>query len=103
LDTIYLRYVSNDPLYGMNLSLWPETFREVVAIHFASKIIKKLGQSEEQKQLLEQQRDKLLKEAKNSDAQREGTIFPAPGSWTTARRRQGSFGDGGNRGGSLIG
>ncbi len=102
LDAIYLRYVSSDPLYGMNLNAWPETFREAVAYHLASRIIKKLGQSEEQKALMEKERDKLLKEAKSADAQREASTFPAPGSWVSARRRS-IGGDRGNSGGSLIG
>jgi hypothetical protein len=104
LDTIYLRYVSKDPLYGLNLNLWPQTFLDVVAIHFASKIAKKLGHSQAEKEALEKERDKLLKEAKNSDAQREGVQFPQPGMWARARTGYGSSRrDGGGTTGDLIG
>lgn len=36
LDTLYLKYVSNDTSYGLNLSLWPETFVLFVELYLAS-------------------------------------------------------------------
>jgi hypothetical protein len=101
LDTIYVRYVSNDVAYGMDLNKWPETFREFVEAHFASKIIGKLSGSEEKERELQKKRDDLLKVAKNKSAMADPTKFAAAGSWTSARRRN-SRQDRGNRG-SLIG
>ena len=105
LDTIYVRYVSDDPNYGMNLNKWPETFKEVVAVHFASKIILKLGNDNTEKQRLETMRDHLLKVAKNSSAMQEPPSFPAVGTWSRARNRFPNRRDGGNNSnsGSLIG
>lgn len=103
LDTIYLRYVSKDPLYGFNLGQWPQTFRETVAAHLASKIVLKIGGSNEEKKRLEDFRDERLKEAKNSDAQRDPTQFPAPGFWSRARNRYNNRRDGGGTNGNLIG
>lgn len=105
LDTIYVRYVSSDVGYGMNLNKWPETFKEVVAIHFASKIILKLGNDNTEKARLEGERDKMLKVAKNSSAQQDPTQFPPPGAWSRSRNRFPGRSDGGNTGsnGSLIG
>jgi hypothetical protein len=104
LDTIYVRYVSDDPAYGMNLNKWPETFREVVAVHFASKIILKLSNSETELVRLEKKRDHMLKVAKNSSAQKEPTQFPPMGAWTRSRNRFPNRRDGGNFGGGpLIG
>ena len=105
LDTIYVRFVSDDPMYGMNLNKWPETFREVVAVHFASKIILKLGNSDEDVERLVKRRDRLLKEAKNSSAQQEPPQFPATGAWARARNRFPNRRDGGNNSnsGPLIG
>ena len=105
LDTIYVRYVSDDPAYGMNMNKWPETFREVVAVHFASKIILKLSNSEAELMRLEKKRDHMLKVAKNSSAQQEPAQFPPMGSWSRARNRFPNRRDGGNTGsnGPLIG
>lgn len=104
LDTIYVRFVSNDPNYGMNLNKWPETFKEVVAIHFASKIILKLGNDLSEKVRLEQLRDRMLKEAKSASAMQEPPQFPAPGAWSRSRNRFPNRRDGGNNNsGPLIG
>lgn len=105
LDTIYVRYVSSHPDYGMNLNNWPQTFREVVAVHFASKIISKLSNSSTTTTDLEKKRDHMLKVAKNSSAQQEPTQFPATGAWSRARNRFPNRRDGGNSGnnGNLIG
>jgi hypothetical protein len=104
LDTIYVRFVSDDAAYGMNLNHWPETFREVVAHHFASKIVLRLSNDNTEKMRLEAERDRLLKQAKNSSAMQEPTQFPAPGAWTRARNRFPNRRDGGNTSnGPLIG
>lgn len=104
LDTIYVRYVSDDVGYGMDLNKWPETFKEVVAMHFASKIILKLGNDNTEKARLEQERDRMLKIAKNSSMMQEPAQFPAPGNWSRSRNRFPNRRDGGNNNsGSLIG
>ena len=104
LDTIYVRYVSDDPGYGMNLNKWPETFKEVVAIHFASKIILKLGNDLSEKVRLEKKRDQMLKEAKSASAMQEPPQFPAAGAWSRSRNRFPNRRDGGNNNsGPLIG
>lgn len=101
LDTIYLRYVSNDAAYGSDLSLWPAHFTDFAAAHLASKIIFQLTGDEKK----EEKVFKLLKhykgEAKNADAMGDPTKFAAPGSWVSSRAR-GRSDDRGNNG-SLIG
>jgi hypothetical protein len=101
LDTIYVRYVSNDTDYGMDLNKWPESFREFVEAHFASKIIGKLSGSEEKTEEMLKLRQKLMLIAKNKSAMADSTKFPAPGSWSMARSGQANKSRG-NRG-SLIG
>lgn len=104
LDTIFVRYVSADPAYGMNLNKWPQTFKEVVAIHFASQIIKALSNDESEKVRLEAERDRKLVEAKNATAMQEPPQFPAPGAWSRSRNRFPTRRDGGNsNSGPLIG
>lgn len=103
LDTIYVRYISDDASYGMNLGRWPDTFKEVVAYRLASKIILKLSNSDAELLRMQQELDKKLREAKNSAAQAEPTQFPAMGNWSRARNRFPNRRDGGNTSGNLIG
>ncbi len=103
LDTLYVRYVSNDANYGMNLNAWPESFREFVEAHFASKIILKLSNSEDELHRIEKKREELLKNAKGKAAMAEPTSFMAQGSWSRARNRFPNRRDGGGTTGNLIG
>lgn len=86
LDTIYVRFVSNDPSFGLNFGAWPTNFTRYVEFYFAWKIIQTTTQSTAQKQDLEKDLKKALLEAKNTDAMDEATAFPPPGTWAKARR-----------------
>lgn len=103
IDTIYARYVSLDPNYGMNLNKWPETFRQFVEAHFASKIILKLSNDEQEEKKIYGLRKRLLAEAKNRALMAEPTAFPAQGTWSRARNRFPNRRDGGNSSGPLLG
>ena len=103
LDTIYVRFVSNDSQYGGNLNKWPESFREFVEAHFASKIILKLSNSQDELKRVQDLRAKLLKTAKSRAAMAEPTSFPARGAWSSSRNRFPQRRDGGGTGGNLIG
>lgn len=105
LDTIYVRFVSSDQNYGLNIGKWPDSFREYVAEFFASKIIRKLSNSEqEEAQSIKRLSDKL-KTAKSRAAMALPTSFPARGTWSLSRNRFPNRRDGGNTNGSgnLIG
>ena len=103
LDTIYAQFVSDDITYGNDLSTWPETFREFVEAHFASKIILKLSNSDEELARVMKRRQACLTDAKNKSLMAQPTTFPAQGSWSRARNRFPNRRDGGNTSGSLIG
>lgn len=103
LDTIYVRYVSSDPMYGGNLGAWPQTFYEFVCAHFASRIILKLSNSEEELARVEKMREHLLLKAKSAAAMAEPTSFPARGQWGLSRNRFPNRRDGGGTTGNLIG
>lgn len=106
LDTIYVRYVSDDENYGNNLAAWPESFNEVVQAHFAKKIAGKLSASDALRDTIAKEYQRALKVAKNKDAMADPTKIPPMGRWPGARvnrwGRGGPMGDGGNPG-SLIG
>lgn len=107
-DEIFVKYVSDDASYGMDLAKWPATFTEYVKAYFASKIIRKLpGGTEKVEDICHPRTGVLaraLDTAKNKDAMTQPATFPTRGTWVAARHagaRRG-FRDGGNTN-SLIG
>jgi hypothetical protein len=102
LDTIYVRYVSSDAVYGGDMNKWPKTFCDLVAEYFCGAIVRKLTKSddEEARSLKRLERKKLV--AKSAAAMAEPTSFPARGSWGLARNRGSDRFDGGSRS-NLIG
>jgi hypothetical protein len=101
IDTIFVRYVSDDAGYGNNLAEWPESFSDFVAAHLAWRISPKVKDVDAMKDYGRIRRDALL-HAKNVCAMSGPTSFPAQGAWSMARHRRPNRRDGGNRGG-LIG
>lgn len=101
IDQIFVRYVSNDTSYGNDLSLWPATFADFVAAHFATKVILKLTSDEKKMDSVIKWEAKQLKLAKSKDAMAGPQRFPAPGRFVTSRGGRNNR-DRGNRG-SLIG
>lgn len=102
IPTIYVKYVSLLPNFGMNLNKWPESFNKYVANYFASRIIGKISNDSSLIQLIERNNKGLLMMAKSASAMTEPTKFPAPGSWTRSRMRNGMNRDGGNTSGQLY-
>jgi len=102
LDTIYVRYVSNDSQFGGDLGLWPDNFTTYVEYYIATKIVIRITQSETRKQELEKDMQKALNQAKSTDAMDQPAMFPPPGNWSTARLRRFTRRDRGGRG-SLLG
>lgn len=103
LDTLYVRFVSSDASYGLDIASWPDSFREFVEAHFASKIILKLSNSDQELSKILALRNKLLKTAKSRAAMAEPTSFPAQGQWSRSRNRFPNRRDGGGNTGNLIG
>jgi hypothetical protein len=102
LDTIWVRYVSNDSAWGGDLSLWPESFTRYVEHYFAWRICKGTTGSNTDKDSIGAETERLLRRARATDAMDETTRFAPEGNWVRARRGNGSRRDRGNRG-SLIG
>ena len=103
LDTLYVKYVSNDSLYGGDWSLWSEQFTEYVHAYLARKIARSLcGGDETKLEEIRNHEKECLTIAKNESAMVGPTRFPAQGSWSSARQSQSRRRDGGNTG-SLIG
>lgn len=89
-QTIYVAYVSNDPQWGLNMALWPETFADFVA-HYIAKKAKKLHSDEAMTEMLAgkdgdggwYKKAKMI--ALATAAMNENTKFFPPGSWRRAR------------------
>jgi len=103
LDTIYVRYVSNDTLYGGNIGAWPKAFTEFAAAHFASLLILKTTNDTAKLKLFVNPerpehsiRGRALLKAKSQCAMAGPTKFLAQGAWTKARTRGTSNRDGGS-------
>lgn len=82
LETMFVSYISNDAEFGMDFSLWPQTFVKFVEAHLASEVAGPLTESG--KEML-QYRAKLLIEAKSGDAQGDPSRRLPVGSWVRAR------------------
>jgi hypothetical protein len=93
IETIYVSYVSNHASYGADLSLWPESFVEVVEAYLAQKIAKGLTAGVEAVKLANALWEKAKKDARSIDAMNKPTAFAPSGSWVRAR--------GGRFGGSM--
>ena len=91
LETMYVSYISNDVLFGLDYSLWPQTFVEFVQAHFATKIagpLSDLGQE------MAKVRKAYLATALSLDSMADPTRIIPPGSWVRARLTGGHRRDG---------
>lgn len=86
LDTIYVRYISNDDQYGGDLAKWPEAFTDYAACFMALQVAPHPTRSQEMIARLEKKAKTLLVEAKTLDAANEGAKFFPVGSWVGSRR-----------------
>lgn len=109
ITPLYIKYVSVDDAFGMNLARWPQSFAEYVQAHFAGKICWPLTGNEKLAQVILDPKEGIEAQrrlvAKNRAAWTQPTRYPTVGSWVRARvgsQRRGPLGDGGT-GGALVG
>lgn len=102
LQTIYVKYVSDDASFGFDLSLWPETFTRWVGAYLATQIVNNLTSATVKADQMEKRAHRLLVDARSKDAMNTGTQFLPLGGWARARSGRRSYLDRGNRG-QLIG
>jgi hypothetical protein len=86
IDTIYVKYVSNDAAYGGNLALWPEWFKQFAAAHFAEKIVGQITHSEKIQQKVEKLREKHMYAARGKNGMDEPPGFFPRGQLSRARQ-----------------
>lgn len=98
-DPLYVKYVSNSTAYGMDLSLWPETFAEYVSLRMALKTCKRITGSFPNAELIAAEKKSRV-DARGKDAMNEPPGFPPRGSWV--RSRGGGFLSGTSRGEPIV-
>lgn len=84
IDPLYAKYVSNDVAYGMDLSLWSESFTDYVANRLAVKTCKRITGKFPDDALLKEEK-RALAQARSKDAMDEPPGFPPRGTWVTSR------------------
>lgn len=84
VDPLFVRYVSDDPTYGLDLSLWPETFADYVALRLADKTCKRITGSYPGDDMLKAEK-RALAGARSKDAMNEPPGFPPLGTWSRSR------------------
>jgi len=94
---IFVRYVSNDVLFGLDLANWPASFTRYVELEFAARAAERLTQNASKAEWLARQRDQARRVALSRDAMNEAQPkFRPPGRLTLARHG-GSVRDRGSR------
>ena len=91
ITPLYVKYVSDDPNYGWNLSLWPPAFCEYVGVYLANCCAPRLKQALDKVEAIE----KNLKRLKADALARDAMDLP-PGerpydTWVQARAPRGSI------------
>ncbi len=91
VDPLYLRFVSNDSEFGLNLTIWPATFTEYVAAELCDRINFRIKQSE----TIAASVKKIVKakrvDARSKDAMDEPAGQPPQGTWVRSRNVRGSM------------
>ena len=102
IEPLYWHYVSNSNAYGGDIAAWPADFARAVEVYLASRIIKKLTQSDEKEANMIKYAKSLFSDAASGDAMEGATKFLPPGNWVSARAGGSSRRERGGRG-QLIG
>lgn len=86
IETIYVRYVSIDENYGLDLGRWPESFVDYVETSLAVATCEEITGSNTKLEKLEKDREKAWRKASNRDVMNEPvTKFPPVGRLVRSR------------------
>lgn len=85
VDTLYIKYVSNDSAFGGDLSLWPQAVVTFAECLLARKACKRITQSDADEELLIKKVKKFKVEALSREALAGPTKFAPRGKWASAR------------------
>lgn len=84
-DPLYVSYVSNDTSFGLDLSLWPETFADYVATRLAAQACPRIVNAASRAETLKKDEKRAKAEALSKDAMDGAVSFPPAGTWVRSR------------------
>lgn len=91
-ERLFVRFVSNDPMYGNDLSLWPARFVKFVEAHLAAETALSIkGDRASMEDMLSLRDKKFLPDALSNDAMQDPSKSLPTGSWVQARFGGGSY------------
>lgn len=86
-NPLFVSYVSNDTLYGADLSRWTQTFADAFAWELAYRIAPPLtNMGEGDRTHLLKEKERSLRNAKTKDSLNQSNMQPPPGQLVMARR-----------------
>lgn len=85
ITPLYVRYVSKDDAYGMNLGKWTQHFQKFIEAHIASEICTRLSQSTSKQEELYKLEEKRKRDAMNKNAMENPVRYPELGQWAKSR------------------
>lgn len=85
LETIYVKYVSNDSQFGGDLTLWAPNFTEMTEHYLAMKVAPRLTGLDFNSRVLKADWKIAMTDAKATDAMEDAAKFKPLGSWSRAR------------------
>lgn len=86
LDTIYVKYVSKDVNYGLDISKWPESFINTNALYLAKMSCIRITGDKAKKEDIERDYVIACEHADGIDGSNKPTILLPSGTWLDARR-----------------
>lgn len=84
-DPLFVRYVSDSLAYGLDLSLWPETFTDYVQKRLAVQTCNRITGSDTKLEDLLKREKRAKADALSKDAMNEPPGEPPTGSWVRSR------------------
>lgn len=97
IQDVYISYVSNDPSYGLNMNVWPQSFCEYLEALMAKKAAMRITADKEKVMIAEKARAQAKLNALQKNAMEGPTVFPAQGTWVSSRYGNSLRNDHGNR------
>ena len=85
ITPIYVRYVSNDTDWGLNIGAWPASFTRFVVLSLADRICEAVTQNASKKQGLQELLKRAKRDAMSKDAMRNASRRPPPGNLVMSR------------------
>lgn len=84
-DPIFVRYVSDDAVYGGNVAKWPQTFVEAFGLYLASQVVERLTQSDAKLERIIKLEKRATSLALSRDAMDEPPGELPRGGWAVSR------------------